>query len=567
MRQNVVVLDPGHGGDMAVGGSSSTRALGPNGLREKDLTLDLARRVRSLLSPPVHVVLTRDDDRNMSLSRRANVARENDAAVFLSLHFDGSRDSLADRTQAWIARDAPAATRRFAESVTTAVARVAGIAATPPAQRNLGVLLPERHGANTHACLIEIAYLTNTSQASRLERDSYRQDLASAIATAVKVHLGESPAGALQSPAVIDEALDNKQAMIYSPKAPREDVDQSRDIRADERAIWTYCPKGFNINEPEVLVFFHGHRQFVAATLVDGAIKPRKPTWAPKALTKPNAGVNYGFDKTDGLLHQPIEMLPEVGVGVTGDPNTWCVEPAGKMVNKSALGEMIDNCLDRLSRLDKPSGRVKYLSKKVQTKDLKRLFLMGHSGGSNPLSASASSNVARSLVTDLVAFDATFAENITPYFDFCKHWNDKGLLGNGERSSRFITVYGSGTPNMGPTGGRKGSTGDTLLHRLTKPEKAGGLGLTSDPDPILVGPEAKKSGTTPAIVWPTTEVIYINHKTDSKDRDQPPSSANLDGIRQALKKNYKAVFIFTNVGHEGIPLVFTPLILEYTRNP
>jgi hypothetical protein len=41
----------------------------------------------------------------------------------------------------------------------------------------------------------------------------------------------------------------------------------------------------------------------------------------------------------------------------------------------------------------------------------------------------------------------------------------------------------------------------------------------------------------------------------------------LDGIREALNKNYKAVFIFTDVGHEGIPLVFTPLILEYKRNP
>src|SRR3954453_21189120 len=110
MREIVVVLDPGHGGEVAVGGSSPSRATGPNGLREKDLTLDLARRVRWLLSPQLRVVLTRDDDRNLSLTRRAGIARENDATVFLSLHFDGAPDPFTDRTQAWVARNAPAAT-------------------------------------------------------------------------------------------------------------------------------------------------------------------------------------------------------------------------------------------------------------------------------------------------------------------------------------------------------------------------------------------------------------------------------------------------------------------------
>src|SRR2546430_4409640 len=67
MREIVVVLDPGHGGAMAVGGSSPNRAVGPNGLLEKNVALDLARRVRSILSPELRVVLTRDEDRNLSL--------------------------------------------------------------------------------------------------------------------------------------------------------------------------------------------------------------------------------------------------------------------------------------------------------------------------------------------------------------------------------------------------------------------------------------------------------------------------------------------------------------------
>ena len=57
----LVVLDPGHGGTAKVGGSSPNNAVGPDGLREKDLTLDIATRV-PLRSPGRGTVLTRTAD-------------------------------------------------------------------------------------------------------------------------------------------------------------------------------------------------------------------------------------------------------------------------------------------------------------------------------------------------------------------------------------------------------------------------------------------------------------------------------------------------------------------------
>src|SRR5262249_39409976 len=155
-----VVIDAGHGGSQAAGGSSPNRATGPNGLLEKDLTLDLARRMRRLLASDHHIVLTRDEDRNLSLSSRAHIARESRAALFLSLHFDGAPDPQRDGTRAWIARNAPDAVRRLAASIADGIAKVTGAPAGATVERNLGVLLPERHAAGTHACLIEIAYLT-----------------------------------------------------------------------------------------------------------------------------------------------------------------------------------------------------------------------------------------------------------------------------------------------------------------------------------------------------------------------------------------------------------------------
>ena len=55
------VIDAGHGGGAAIGGSTPNRAVGPAGMLEKDVALDLARRVRRLLAVRgVPARLTRD---------------------------------------------------------------------------------------------------------------------------------------------------------------------------------------------------------------------------------------------------------------------------------------------------------------------------------------------------------------------------------------------------------------------------------------------------------------------------------------------------------------------------
>src|SRR3954453_20786552 len=97
------VLDPGHGGSNKVGGSSSNNSSGPNGLLEKDLALDVARRTGALIGDRATVLLTRTGDENRSLADRADVARNADADVFVSIHFNGGRDPAVDGAEAWVA--------------------------------------------------------------------------------------------------------------------------------------------------------------------------------------------------------------------------------------------------------------------------------------------------------------------------------------------------------------------------------------------------------------------------------------------------------------------------------
>ncbi len=100
-----IIIDPGHGGTVEVGDSSPNNATSVSGIKEKDLCLDIARRLRfSLLhgsakahadakGKTVKVVLTRDKDVNVGLSDRASLTAEHDADLFLSLHCNGHRDN------------------------------------------------------------------------------------------------------------------------------------------------------------------------------------------------------------------------------------------------------------------------------------------------------------------------------------------------------------------------------------------------------------------------------------------------------------------------------------------
>jgi N-acetylmuramoyl-L-alanine amidase len=85
-----VVVDAGHGGH-------DTGTIGPNGLLEKDLVLDVALRLGRLLEKGMgaDVVFTRDDDTFVPLETRTAVANKAEADLFISVHANSSRDPAA----------------------------------------------------------------------------------------------------------------------------------------------------------------------------------------------------------------------------------------------------------------------------------------------------------------------------------------------------------------------------------------------------------------------------------------------------------------------------------------
>jgi N-acetylmuramoyl-L-alanine amidase len=84
-----IVIDPGHGGH-------DTGTIGPTGLMEKDLCLDVAVRLGKLIErklPSAEIVYTRQDDRYVGLERRTSIANEAKADLFVSIHANSSDDT------------------------------------------------------------------------------------------------------------------------------------------------------------------------------------------------------------------------------------------------------------------------------------------------------------------------------------------------------------------------------------------------------------------------------------------------------------------------------------------
>jgi N-acetylmuramoyl-L-alanine amidase len=86
-----IVIDPGHGGH-------DTGTIGPGGLMEKDLCLDVALRLGGLIEkklPGAEVIYTRKDDTFIPLEQRTAIANSAKADLFISIHANASRDSAA----------------------------------------------------------------------------------------------------------------------------------------------------------------------------------------------------------------------------------------------------------------------------------------------------------------------------------------------------------------------------------------------------------------------------------------------------------------------------------------
>jgi N-acetylmuramoyl-L-alanine amidase len=207
-----IVIDPGHGGH-------DTGTIGPNGLEEKDLVLEVGRRLGKLLETRLgaQVVYTRKDDTFIPLETRTAIANQQRADLFISIHANSSHDpdargvetyylnftsspealevaarenavseksiyELQDLVKKIALKEKIEESREFAGDVQESLH--SGLAAKSPAIRDRGVKKAPfivLIGANMPSILAEISFVSNPTDEHRLETSEYRQRIAESL--------------------------------------------------------------------------------------------------------------------------------------------------------------------------------------------------------------------------------------------------------------------------------------------------------------------------------------------------------------------------------------------------
>jgi N-acetylmuramoyl-L-alanine amidase len=168
-----VVIDAGHGGHDR-GGIPGQR------VSEKEMTLDVARRLRNVLAGSGYrVVMTRDSDVFVPLGTRTAIANSQRNAIFVSVHFNSATRRGASGIETYF---------YSRNSLTLASAIHHYVAGGAPSEnrgvRRRGYYVLRR--TNMPAVLVECGFLTNPTEAAYAQNASYRQKLAEAIASGVR---------------------------------------------------------------------------------------------------------------------------------------------------------------------------------------------------------------------------------------------------------------------------------------------------------------------------------------------------------------------------------------------
>ncbi len=207
-----IVIDPGHGGH-------DTGTIGPNGLEEKDLVLDVGRRLGKLLETRLgaEVVYTRKDDTFIPLETRTAIANQARADLFVSIHANSSHDpdargvetyylnftsspealevaarenavseksiyELQDLVKKIALKEKIEESREFAGDVEQSLHT--GLAAKSPGIRDRGVKKAPfivLIGANMPSILAEVSFVSNPTDEHHLETGEYRQRIAESL--------------------------------------------------------------------------------------------------------------------------------------------------------------------------------------------------------------------------------------------------------------------------------------------------------------------------------------------------------------------------------------------------
>jgi len=185
----VIAIDPGHGGP-------DPGAIGQAGTKEKDITLDVAKRLAKLLEPRgAKVVMTRTTDVDVGLYERTQTANKAKADIFISIHINANTDRSYTGTSTYIySGTASGQSGRIKESERLAVL-IQGELVNSLKTRDIGVKKADfvvLRTSNMPAVLAELAFISNAAEEKLIRTEDFKNKAAGALAKAIGCYFAGS---------------------------------------------------------------------------------------------------------------------------------------------------------------------------------------------------------------------------------------------------------------------------------------------------------------------------------------------------------------------------------------
>ncbi|MCK6076435.1 N-acetylmuramoyl-L-alanine amidase family protein [Paenibacillus silvae] len=173
----VVVIDPGHGG-------RQSGAVSVTGAYEKDFNLAVGLKVKALLeqNPNIQTVITRQDDTELSLQQRVDIAKLNQADLFVSIHGNKFTTPVPNGIETLYTREA---SKSLAETLHKHVLPVTGL-------KDRGVKVASLHvtrETTMPAVLLELGFLSNPADEALMLSEAYQNQCAQAIVDGIVEYL------------------------------------------------------------------------------------------------------------------------------------------------------------------------------------------------------------------------------------------------------------------------------------------------------------------------------------------------------------------------------------------
>ncbi|MGK9173505.1 N-acetylmuramoyl-L-alanine amidase AmiB [Yokenella regensburgei] len=228
----IIAIDAGHGGQ-------DPGAIGPGGTQEKNVTIAVARKLRTLLNadPMFKAVLTRDGDYFISVMGRSDVARKQNANFLVSIHADAAPNRSATGASVWVLSNRRANSEManwleehekqsellggagdvlansqsdpylsqavldlqfghsqrvgydVAAKMLTQLSQIGALHKRRPEHASLGVL----RSPDIPSVLVETGFISNNSEERLLDSDDYQQQLAEAIYNGLRTYFQAHP--------------------------------------------------------------------------------------------------------------------------------------------------------------------------------------------------------------------------------------------------------------------------------------------------------------------------------------------------------------------------------------